>query len=82
LAQTFSFNVKKSQFKPYPLLKALRSFSPNDIYFTKVKMNDGMFHARFNAKNKTYQYVINNGKFNLFKNKYEYFYPNKIDLPL
>jgi tRNA pseudouridine38-40 synthase len=82
VAQIFSFNVKKSKIQPYPLLKALRNLSPDDIYFVKVKVNEGMFHARFNAKNKTYQYVINNGKFDLFRDKYELFYSNKINLPL
>jgi tRNA pseudouridine38-40 synthase len=41
-----------------------------------------MFHARFDAKNKTYQYIINNGKYDLFKSKYELFYPGKINLLL
>jgi tRNA pseudouridine38-40 synthase len=82
IAQTFSFSVKKTKIKPYALLKALRTIGPNDIYFVKVKTNEGMFHARFNAKNKTYQYVINNGKFDLFRNNYELFYPTKINLAL
>jgi tRNA pseudouridine38-40 synthase len=82
IEQAFSFNVKKSKIQPHALLKGLRNLSPDDVYFIKVKVNEGMFHARFNAKNKTYQYVINNGKFNLFQNKYELFYPYQINLPL
>jgi tRNA pseudouridine38-40 synthase len=64
------------------LLIALRNLSPSDIYFVKAKVNDGMFHARFHAQNKTYQYVINNGSYDVFKNNYELFYPDKIKLPL
>lgn len=82
IGQTFSFNVKKSYIKAYELLKALRHLSPNDIYFTKVKVNEGMFHARFNAKNKTYQYIINNGQYDLFKDRYELLYTSKINLAL
>lgn len=82
IAQTFSFIVKNSKIQPYALLKTLRNLSPDDIYFINVKVNEGMFHARFNAKNKTYQYVINNDKYDLFKNHYELFYPHKLNLPL
>jgi tRNA pseudouridine38-40 synthase len=82
IAQTFSFNVKKIKIKPQVLLLALRKLSPSDIYFVKVKENDAMFHARFNTKNKTYQYVVNFDKYDVFKANYELFYPTKINLPL
>jgi tRNA pseudouridine38-40 synthase len=82
IGQTFSFNVKKSQIQPKSLIVALRNLSPSDIYFTKIQINEGMFHARFNAKNKTYQYIINLGNYDLFRSRYELFYKKPIKLPL
>jgi tRNA pseudouridine38-40 synthase len=82
IGQTFSFNVKKSKINPKALLLALRSSGPTDIYFVNVKQVDGMFNARFSAKNKTYQYVINTSKYDLFKTNYELYYPTKINLTL
>jgi tRNA pseudouridine38-40 synthase len=41
-----------------------------------------MFHARFSAHNKTYQYVVNTGDYNVFKSRYELFYNRPIDLKL
>ncbi|MDR1991223.1 MAG: tRNA pseudouridine(38-40) synthase TruA [Mycoplasmataceae bacterium] len=80
--QVFSFNAKKSPIKPNHLLSALRNLSPTDIYFVKVKVNKSMFHARFSAHNKTYQYVVNTGDYNVFKSRYELFYNRPIDLKL
>jgi tRNA pseudouridine38-40 synthase len=82
IGQTFSFNIKKSKITPKTLLTALRSSGPSDIYFIKVKQVDSMFNARFSAKNKTYQYVINTSEFDLFRANYELYYSKKINLPL
>ena len=37
------------------------------------------FHARFNCKGKTYRYVINNSKRNIFRRNYSYWVPSALD---
>ncbi|GHU34802.1 hypothetical protein FACS1894166_12670 [Bacilli bacterium] len=41
-----------------------------------------MFNARFSSKNKTYRYIINLGKPNVFKQNYQLDYNHKLNLPL
>jgi len=50
------------------------------LHFKKVDIVDEKFSARFNAKDKTYLYVLNTKKFNVFKHNYCYFYSQKIHL--
>jgi tRNA pseudouridine38-40 synthase len=80
IEQTFSFKTKKIKLKPSILLQALRSLSPEDIYFKSVCEVDGMFHARFSAHSKIYKYEIDTKNYDVFKNNYVLFYPHKINL--
>lgn len=80
--QYFSFCEQKVNLKPNKLIKALNSQLPNSIRINKIKTIVNSFNARYDAKSKTYLYVINIGKFNLFKNKYLLNYNKPIDLVL
>ena len=80
--QYFSFYEQKVNLKPNKLIKALNSQLPNSIRINKIKTIVNSFNARYDAKSKTYLYVINIGKFNLFKNKYLLNYNKPIDLVL
>ncbi|MDE7434066.1 MAG: hypothetical protein K2M43_03045, partial [Mycoplasmoidaceae bacterium] len=47
-----------------------------------IKLCNDNFDARFNAKLKTYLYVINTGKYNVFLNNYFYNYNKPINISL
>ena len=80
--QYFSFCENKVNLKPNQLIKALNSQLPSDIKIKKIKIVNNSFNARYDAKTKTYLYVINIGEFNLFKNKYLLNYNKPIDFVL
>ena len=65
---------------PYKLKCALNSLLPNDIHVFKVEEKDNSFHARFNAKKKTYKYIINCGEYNPIERNYVYQYGKKLDV--
>lgn len=80
--QYFSFCEEQVNLEPKQLIKALNSQLPSDIRINKIKTIFNSFNARYDAKTKTYLYVINIGKFNLFKSKYLLNYNKPIDLVL
>lgn len=49
----FDCDYKKDEFS---LLRSINSFLPEDIMVKEIKKVDSDFHARFNAKKKTYMY--------------------------
>ncbi|NLA33861.1 MAG: tRNA pseudouridine(38-40) synthase TruA [Tenericutes bacterium] len=63
--------------KTYKLKQALNSYLPKDIYVNKVCEVSNNFHARYNVKEKTYEYVINMGEYNPLERNYIYQY-NKL----
>ena len=60
---------------------ALNSKLKQSIRIIKAEEVDERFHARYNAKEKTYRYVINNSEFSsaIYRN-YEHFEPRKLDV--
>lgn len=63
------------------MLNYLYEFLPEDIVIKSMKDTTERFHARYNAKSKTYVYRINNDKFrNVFNRKYAYHVSEKLDL--
>ncbi len=63
------------------MLNYLYEFLPEDIVIKSMKDTTERFHARYNAKSKTYVYRINNDKFrNVFNRKYVYHVSEKLDL--
>lgn len=63
------------------MLNYLYEFLPEDIVVKSMKDTTERFHARYNAKSKTYIYRINNSKFrNVFNRKYVYHSDDNLDI--
>ncbi len=81
LYQPFHFDVNKeideSKFK-----HSLNCLLPDDIVILDVYKVKDDFHARINAKEKTYSYIINMGERNPLKVNYEYELGRKLDIEL
>ncbi|HEY7750881.1 MAG TPA: tRNA pseudouridine(38-40) synthase TruA, partial [Ignavibacteriaceae bacterium] len=58
---------------------SLNSILPTDISIISIEPVDEFFHARFNAKKRTYLYLISKIK-SPFYNMYSYFYKGKLDI--
>ena len=56
------------------LKRALNSNLPKDIHVIETKIVDDDFHARYQAKSKTYKYIINTGEYNPLERNYVYQY--------
>jgi len=63
----------------YRFKHSLNSILPSDILVSAMEEVDSEFHARFDAKKRTYLYLITQTRSPFYKN-YSYFYPRKIDL--
>lgn len=46
------------------LMWSINSLLPSDIHFTSLSKVDDDFHARYNAKGKTYRYIVNTNDHN------------------
>ena len=63
----------------YRFKHSLNSMLPFDISITLMEEVDVNFHARFDAKKRSYFYLINQMKSPFYRN-YSYFYHKKIDI--
>lgn len=71
----------ETELKPAEIHAHLIQYLPEDIAVLSVKVADPQFHARFNAKGKTYQYRIDNGKvLSPFTRKYVMHSAEKLNL--
>lgn len=78
--QIANFKVK-SQVHPREIALYLRTYLPEDISIKNVQEVDEQFHARFNAKSKTYVYQIWSSEvLDPFKRKYVWHIAKKLDL--
>mgnify|MGYP004492111651 FL=1 len=80
LGQVANFKTNSN----FPIEKmpiALNSQLKNSIVIKKAEEVDERFHSRYNAKNKTYRYIINNSKTGtaIYRNL-EYCYPFELDV--
>lgn len=75
-------NFKTNCAIPIPnLIPALNSILPPDIAVKQATAVSSSFHARRDAKYRTYQYRIYNHKIpNVFQHNYTYFYPFTLNL--
>lgn len=80
LGQVANFKVN-SDFPIEKIPIALNSQLKNSIVIKKAEEVDERFHSRYNAKNKTYRYIINNSKTGtaIYRNL-EYCYPFELDV--
>lgn len=82
IGQVFHFDTHL-QLEEKNWLRALNSLLPEDIVLKEVKRVLPTFHARFDAVEKEYRYIVLNRKRrDVFKRHYTYFYPNKLNFPL
>ena len=63
----------------YRFKHSLNSILPSDIVISEMNEVEFDFHARFDAKKRTYLYLMTPARSPFYKN-YSYFYPRKIDL--
>ncbi|AFH49946.1 Pseudouridylate synthase A [Ignavibacterium album JCM 16511] len=78
LGQVANFRTEK-EIDLYKFQFALNSILPNDISVTSVEKVHENFHSRFDAKKRTYIYLISQFKSPFYKN-YSFFYPYKVEL--
>ena len=80
LGQTFHFDSNK-ELDESRFMHSLNELLPEDIRILSVKKVSDDFHARFNAKSKTYLYKIRNSKVsNPFKSDLEWTLSQKLDV--
>lgn len=61
------------------LKRALNSNLPDDIHVISTEIVDKDFHARYNVKEKEYQYKINIGEYNPLERNYVFQYNYQLD---
>lgn len=64
--QCIHFDVDKEEIDLYKLKHSLNCLLSDDIYVKTLEKVDENFHARFSVIDKTYQYIINVGEFDVF----------------
>ncbi len=75
---SFKINTEKSQ---QEILEYLNTYLPEDIAVTELTEADERFHARLNAKRKTYIYRIHNSCIpNAFEHRFMYTVKENIDV--
>ena len=62
------------------LKRAMNSNLPDDIHVIETKVVSDTFHARYNVKSKTYQYIINTNEYNPLERNYVFQYNYKLDV--
>ncbi len=78
IGQAANFRTE-SEIDIYRFKHSLNSILPGDILISALDEVDAEFHARFDAKKRTYLYLLTQTRSPFYKN-YSYFYPRKIDL--
>ena len=79
LSQTAHFDLD-IDITLYKLKCALNSLLPSDIHVFSVEVVSDDFHARYMAKEKTYEYLMNIAEYDSIKRKYIYQYCKDIDV--
>ncbi len=62
------------------LKRAMNSKLPEDIHVIEAKEVDDNFHARYNVKEKEYQYIINTGEYNPLDRNYIFQYNHDLNI--
>lgn len=80
LGQVANFKTDNQTISIDKMPMAINSQLKNSIIIKDAVEVDEKFHSRYNAKHKTYRYVINNSKYGSAINRnYEYHFPIKLD---
>ena len=70
-----SVNITEKKLK-----KAMNSNLPEDIHVIETKIVEDDFHARYNVKEKTYKYILNQGEYNPLERNYVFQYNYDLDV--
>ncbi|MBQ6135651.1 MAG: tRNA pseudouridine(38-40) synthase TruA [Bacilli bacterium] len=62
------------------LKRALNSHLPDDIHVIETKMVEDSFHARYQVKEKTYEYLLNMGEYNPLERNTVFQYNHSLDI--
>ncbi|MBR6137359.1 MAG: tRNA pseudouridine(38-40) synthase TruA [Bacilli bacterium] len=62
------------------LKRALNSNLPEDIHVIETTVVDNNFHARYNVKEKIYEYKLNLGEYNPIERNYIFQYNHELDI--
>lgn len=80
-AITYTTNFKATDMDIDVLEKYLKQYLPEDIVIKKIEKINDRFHARYNAKNKSYIYKIDNSSYgDVFQKKYAWHIPEPLDI--
>lgn len=71
LNQVAHFDIDK-EIDESKIIVSLNKLLPTDIHIKSLEKVDNEFHARFSAKGKIYEYVLNLGEYNPLKRNFEY----------
>lgn len=77
--QVFHFDIDKKM-DTFKLKGSMNALLPKDIHVIDIKRVSENFHARFSVTSKTYEYLINNGEYDVFLDGYAYQCFYKLDL--
>jgi len=78
IGQVANFRTEK-EIDLYKFQFSLNSILPEDISISSIQKVDEKFHSRFDAKKRTYLYLISQFKSPFYK-RYSYYYPLQINL--
>ncbi len=81
LGQVIHFDAKDN-IETYKVKRGLNALVNKDIHIIKVEHVKDSFHARFNVKSKTYEYLINIGEYDVFLEGLVYQCRFKLDVDL
>lgn len=80
LCQVAAFRTR-THLKTNVLFRALNANLPSDIYVVRATERDSDFHPRFDAKQKTYSYIISpTGLFSVFLKRYSWQIPYELNI--
>ena len=79
IGQRFHFDVSKESLDFEKTMYSLNRMLPNDIKIVDLERVDSDFHARYNAKTKTYIYSLETVSKDVFFNDMHYVYPYPFD---
>lgn len=79
--QSVSFDLNVN-IEPNRLVDAVNSAIDKSIHINSCEIVDNDFHARFDVKTKTYEYIINMGEYDPIINDYVYNYNRDLNIKL
>lgn len=80
-AITYTANFRAEDTEIEKIEKYLKQFLPEDIVIKKIEKTNDRFHARYNAKSKSYIYKIDNSSYgDVFQKKYAWYVKEELDV--